>query len=88
MDAEMVAQYAINLLLEHYPATVMERFAFTSLPEEASEVLQTAGKKMGCLKTGGEVDSNRTAESILREIRSGKFGKITYELPENQQIES
>ena len=35
------------------------------------------------LQRGGRVDLERTAEVLLRELRSGNLGRISFELPED-----
>ncbi len=45
------------------------------------ELLEEAGKRRGCLISGGEIDFNRIAAIVLDEFRGGKIGKITLETP-------
>ena len=45
------------------------------------ELLELIGKKRGCVVSGGNIDTLRTANLILDEFRSAKIGKITLELP-------
>jgi ribosome biogenesis GTPase A len=44
-------------------------------------VLEHVSLKRGCLKSGGEADTERGANLIIRDFRSGKLGRITLELP-------
>jgi ribosome biogenesis GTPase A len=44
-------------------------------------MLENAGKKRGCLVSGGNVDLNRIAAIVLDEFRGGKIGRITLEKP-------
>lgn len=41
-------------------------------------------KKRGFLISGGEADTERMSRVLLDEYRSGKLGRITLELPEEQ----
>ena len=45
------------------------------------ELLSLVGKKRGFLVSGGEIDTERAANMLLDEFRSGKIGKITLERP-------
>lgn len=45
-------------------------------------LLESAGKKRGFLVSGGEVDTERMANVLLEEFRSGKLGRFTLELPQ------
>ena len=47
--------------------------------EKILEVMNLVGKKRGVLKSGGEIDLEKTAKIILDDYRSGKIGKITLE---------
>jgi len=46
------------------------------------ELLEAIGRKRGHLKSGGVVDTERTATMLLNEFRAGKVGRITLEKPE------
>ncbi|MEE1300023.1 MAG: ribosome biogenesis GTPase YlqF, partial [Acutalibacteraceae bacterium] len=48
---------------------------------EPYEVLEAIGRKRGMLLRGNEVDTERAANTLLTEYRSGKLGKITLERP-------
>lgn len=45
-------------------------------------MLELLGRKRGMLISGGEVNLERAAITLLDEFRSGKLGRITLELPE------
>ena len=45
------------------------------------ELLELVGRKRGFLISGGEINTERAAITVLDEFRSGKLGKITLELP-------
>ena len=47
--------------------------------EKILEIMNLIGKKRGVLKSGGEIDLEKTAKIILDDYRSGKIGKITLE---------
>ena len=42
-----------------------------------------AGRKRGYLVSGGEVNTERMSKVLLDEFRSGKLGKFTLEMPED-----
>ena len=39
------------------------------------------GELRGCLMAGGIVDYDKVSELVIREIRSEKFGRLTFERP-------
>lgn len=47
------------------------------------DILLLIGKKRGFLISGGEINEERTALTLLEEFRNGKMGQVTLETPEN-----
>ena len=47
----------------------------------AAEQLRDIAEKRGCLRKGGEADTQKAAAILLEEFRSGKLGRITLEMP-------
>ena len=43
------------------------------------EIMQQIGKKRGCIMSGGNVDDEKMARTILDDFKNGKIGKITLE---------
>ena len=80
-DYTHLASATIELLKTHYPDALKSRYKLDTLDPDPAELLQTIGQKRGCLIAGGEVDPSRTSELILRELRSGKLGRISLEEP-------
>jgi len=75
-----------SILLEHlsktYPENIKKRYKLESLQDKNGyELLEEAGKKRGCIISGGEVDLTRIAAIVLDEFRGGKIGRITLERP-------
>ena len=48
---------------------------------EDYEILELIGRKRGMLISGGEIDTERAANTLLDEYRGGKLGRITLERP-------
>jgi len=76
-----IASFAAEWLTREYPAALIERYKLKELPEEPLALFDAIGRKRGCLVAGGEVEINRAAEILLRDLRSGKLGRLTYEKP-------
>ena len=78
-------QLAIHLLEEGsilFKNQIEARYKI-ELPEDGYEAFRVIGEKRGLVIAGGELDELRTAKTILDEFRSGKWGKVTVEIPEN-----
>ncbi len=86
MDIELLAVRLLELLKELKPPMFISRFKLEDVDldnTESDKLLEIIGKKRGMLISGGEVDRERAAIMVLDEFRSGKFGRITLEYPEN-----
>ncbi len=82
LDYSEVARFAAGYLLQRYPQLLMDRYGLNEIPESAKELIETVGRLRGCLMAGGEIDLHRAAEAFIRELRSGKIGRISFEEPD------
>ncbi len=85
-DATAVALETAAFLCRRYPALVLKRFSLTEIPEPATKLVEEVGRRRGCLVSGGEVDLHRAAEILLRDLRSGKIGRISLERPSDLAV--
>ncbi|MBB6675438.1 ribosome biogenesis GTPase YlqF [Cohnella nanjingensis] len=82
-----VACFVLRHLAAYYSDTLKERYGLASLPEAipdiaaAVPVLEEIGRRRGCLGSGGHIDYEKAAGVLLRDLRSGKLGRITLETP-------
>lgn len=82
-DTVEVAALLMKQLSILYPGFLEERFKLDSSKGETGlKLLEEAGRKRGCIISGGEIDFNRIAAIVLDEFRGGKIGRITLERPE------
>ncbi|MGN0667197.1 MAG: ribosome biogenesis GTPase YlqF [Huintestinicola sp.] len=99
VDTELLACRLLLCLREIAPDNLKERYKISlELPEsedddemmggcaEGYELLQRVGKARGMLISGGEINTERAALTVLDEFRSGKLGRITLELPDDISI--
>ena len=84
IDIEELACRLMELLLKYYPQTLAERYKVEAEPGTPGwELLEMAGRKRGFLMARAEVNTERMAKVLLDEVRSGKLGKFTLEIPED-----
>ena len=86
LDLEELACRLMQLLWQHYPDAIKERYGVEG-PEEDSafpgyDLLMQAGRKRGFLLCGNEINTERMAKVLVDEYRSGKLGRFTLEMPE------
>ena len=89
LNLQDVAVYALRFMEKHYPERLKERYNLNEIPEDIVELFDAIGKNRGRLMGGGMIDYDKTSELVLRELRGGKLGKMTFETPEEfaEQVE-
>jgi len=81
-DHDDIALFAAEYLLKTYPERVKLRYKLASIPEHDSELIEEIGKRRGCVKSGGRVDTHKASVILINEIRDKTLGQITFETPE------
>jgi ribosome biogenesis GTPase A len=81
LNMQDVAVYALRFLSSHYPEQLKQRYDLNEIPEDIVELFDAIGSRRGCLMGGGMVDYDKTAELVLREIRTDKIGTFTFDDP-------
>ena len=85
LDIETIASALCGRLRKMYPQLLMQRYKLTELPGEETndhDLLCLVGRKRGHLISGGEIDTERTANMIIDEYRSAKIGRISLDCKE------
>lgn len=86
LDIETVASALCGRLRRIYPELLMQRYKLNEIPSEEIvndyDLLTLIGKKRGHLISGGEVDTERTANMLIDEFRAAKIGKISLDFGE------
>ena len=83
-----IAIFGLRFLQMHYPERLLKRYELTEMPEEMVLLFDKIGGLRGCLGTGGEIDYDKTAELIVRDLRMQNFGVLTFDLPEMPETSS
>lgn len=79
MDLETLALKLVEKLSEIAPENLCERYKLDSIAETPLDTMDLIARKRGFVLSGGRIDYERTAKTILDEFRSGKIGRITLE---------
>ncbi len=86
-DEEIAAAWLLERFLERPGPrqSMLKRFSLEAEKEwEFGELLQKIGEVRGCLTKGGQVETAKASQLILREFRAGQLGRITLEMPEEE----
>ena len=92
MDMEYLACRFLEYMNAQYPELIKNRYGIETddIPEnddstmgcvQGFEILERIGKKRGFLVSGGEINTERAAITVMDEFRSGKLGRLSLEKP-------
>ncbi|KAF1681125.1 ribosome biogenesis GTPase YlqF [Bacillus mexicanus] len=81
INLQDVAVFGLRFLEEYYPERLKERYSLDEIPEDIAELFDAIGEKRGCLMSGGLINYDKTTEVIIRDIRTEKFGRLSFEQP-------
>lgn len=96
MDMEYLACRLLEFLLSDYSGLIINRYGISidNLPvvddemmgcAVGYELLQRVGKKRGFLISGGEINTERAAITVIDEFRGGKLGRLSLEIPKEDK---
>ena len=96
MDMEYLACRLLEFLNEQYPELITKRYGVKTddIPPnddetmgcvQGYEILERIGRKRGFLVSGGEINTERAAITVLDEFRSGKIGNLSLEKPNDNK---
>jgi ribosome biogenesis GTPase A len=86
LDIETLAMKLLSYLAVNYPESLKERYKIDLSDDDTGlELLEKVGKKRGMMISGGEINTERAAITVLDEFRSGKLGRITLEVPQKKE---
>ena len=76
LDKQELVLFGLNLLKDKYPGLIQERYA---VEENRDDLILQIGKARLWLSNDGEVDMAKSVDAILKDIRSNKIGRITWQ---------
>lgn len=84
VDTETLCGRLLEFLKERYPRLLMQRYKLESadLEHEGYDILYRIGQKRGMLISGGEIDTERAALTVLDEFRGAVLGRMTLDKAE------
>ena len=82
LNKEEVAIYIIDTMFKIYPDSIKNRYNLESYTDIV-EVLDKIGKKIGAFRNN-ETDYDKVYNTILRDLREGYLGKVTFDRYEDR----
>jgi len=81
IDYEAVALFGAELFQRLYPQELSRRYKLDRVDVAPDVLLAEIGRKRGCLRGGGSIDTHKAASVLIHDFRSGALGRITLDEP-------
>lgn len=76
-----VACYILDVLNKAYKDNLIKRYGITEFDiDDVIPAYEIIGRKRGCLISGGEVDYDKVSSIIIKDLKEGKLGRVTFDL--------
>ena len=82
LNKDDIVIYIINTLYKYYPNLLKEKYSIDNV-NDINSVLDTIGRKRGCLMKGNVVDLEKVYTIIINDLKEGKIGKVTFDHKKN-----
>ena len=80
LPIDRVVYYILETLYKYYPDKLLDRYGIDEVDEEIYiDLLETIGKKRGCLVRGGVVDYEKVYSVVMNDIKTGAITSITFD---------
>ena len=76
LDKEDLVNYGLNYLKVNYPGLIKARY---DVEEDSDNLLEDIAKSKLWLSANNEMNKQKTIDSILKDIRSNKIGRISWQ---------
>lgn len=75
-----VACYILDKMDKKYPDNLFKRYGNINYDNDnVILVYEAIGKKRGCIVSGGDIDYDKVSSIIIKDLREGKLGKVTFD---------
>ncbi|MCD2247230.1 ribosome biogenesis GTPase YlqF [Listeria marthii] len=81
LQMEEIAGYGLRFLENHYPDRLQSWLKVETVSEDPIETLAFIAEKRGLLDRYNDPDYSRAAETVVREIRQQKLGRMSFDFP-------
>ena len=79
LNIDQIAIFILKKLFELYPEKLEERYGITELDEDYIETYDMIAARRGALSRGGVADYEKVSNIIVRDLKNGYFGNITFD---------
>ena len=79
LNLDDIACFILKRMFELYPDKLKERYGIEELDEDFVEAYELIGRRRGALSRGGIVDYDKVSDLIIKDLKNGYFGKVTFD---------
>ena len=79
LNIDEIAIFVLKKLYELYPEKLEERYGITELDEDFIETYDIIASRRGALSRGGVADYEKVSGIIVKDLKNGYFGNITFD---------
>lgn len=79
LSLQDITAFVITYMQQNYPEQLADRYAVDRDMDDMLEVFNAIGKQRGALESGGNINFDKVADIVLRDLRTGRLGNITLE---------
>ena len=79
LNLDDIACFILKRMFELYPNKLKERYGIEELDEDFVEAYELIGRRRGALSRGGIVDYDKVSDLIIKDLKNGYFGKVTFD---------
>ena len=79
LNLDDIACFILKRMFELYPDKLKERYGIEELDEDFVEAYEIIGRRRGALSRGGIVDYDKVSDLIIKDLKNGYFGKVTFD---------
>ena len=79
LNIDEIAIFILKKLYELYPEKLEERYGITELDDDYIETYDMIASRRGALTRGGVADYEKVSNIIVRDLKNGYFGNITFD---------
>ena len=75
-----VAVYILDTLNKKYKQSLIDRYNLDDFDyDDVIPSYEKIGRKRGCIISGGDVDYDKVSNLIIKDLKEGKLGKVTFD---------
>lgn len=83
IELDDVGLFAVEFLQHRYPSALLDRYQIAAAGMQPPlAILEQIGRLRGCLTKAG-VDLTKAGEVVINDLRTGKLGQLSLEIPED-----